>query len=84
MLQSYAIQPDRVALLVTPSCTDMGGHCGSAGAAAEAWKTHIDRLAAEHGAPSFQPHVTLVGNTYHSHEAALQRAHQLAQSLKVP
>lgn len=43
----------------------------------------IDRLAAEHAAPSFQPHVTLLGGTEQSEEDALRISADLAQSMLV-
>jgi 2'-5' RNA ligase len=53
------------------------------GELAERLQQDIDRLAAEHEAPSFEPHVTLVGGTEQSEEDALRITADLAQSLQV-
>lgn len=50
---------------------------------AERLQQDIDRLAAEHEAPSFEPHVTLLGGTEQSEEDALRITAELAQSLQV-
>jgi 2'-5' RNA ligase len=53
------------------------------GELAERLQQDIDRLAAEHEAPSFEPHVTLLGGTEQSEEDALRITADLAQSLQV-
>lgn len=53
------------------------------GELAETLQQDIDRLAAAHEAPSFEPHVTLLGGTQQSEEDALRITADLAQSLQV-
>jgi 2'-5' RNA ligase len=50
---------------------------------AERLQQDIDRLAAEHEAPTFEPHVTLLGGTEQSEEDAVRITADLAQSLQV-
>jgi 2'-5' RNA ligase len=50
---------------------------------AERLQQDIHRLAADHEAPSFEPHVTLLGGTEKSEEDALRITADLAQSLQV-
>lgn len=56
---------------------------GLAGALAERLQQDIDRLATEHAAPSFQPHVTLLGGTEQTEEDALRIAADLAHAVPV-
>lgn len=45
-------------------------------------QSEIDRLAHEHGAPSFQPHVTLLPNIHSDEATVLQNAELLARRLE--
>ena len=53
------------------------------GALAERLQRHIDRLAAEHSAPTFQPHATLLGGTEQSEQDALRITAELASVVPV-
>jgi 2'-5' RNA ligase len=51
------------------------------GAAADLYQAIIDRLAREHGAPIFQPHLTLFGSITIDESESLERARKLAEAV---
>ncbi len=66
------------------SCTaPLSPDSASAGRPQQDLQSEIDRLAHEHGAPSFQPHVTLLPNIHSDEATVLQNAELLARRLEV-
>ena len=55
----------------------------SAGPLAQQLQQHIDAIAAEYGAPSFEPHVTLLGGVRSAEAEVLSLAAELAARLQV-
>jgi hypothetical protein len=56
----------------------------SVGQFARELQQQIDGIAAEYGAPSFEPHVTLLGGVHASEAQVLSVAAELAGRLQVP